>query len=161
MPPWQGGGDMIEEVSFEGTTFNELPYKFEAGTPNIADTIGLSAAIDYLGRVGYDFIRRQEADLLDYATGRLNEIEDVRIVGTAPSKASVISFLLGDTHPYDVGAILDRFGVAVRTGQHCTQPLMKRFAIPGTVRASFAFYNTREEIDRMIEATRKAREMLS
>ncbi|NNF04871.1 MAG: cysteine desulfurase, partial [Rhodothermales bacterium] len=125
MPPWQGGGDMIEEVSFEGTTFNELPYKFEAGTPNIADTIGLGAAIDYLESVGYDFIRRQEADLLDYATSRLTEIEGLRIIGTATEKASVVSFLLGDSHPYDVGAILDRFGIAVRTGHHCTQPLMQ------------------------------------
>lgn len=161
MPPWQGGGDMIEEVSFEGTTFNELPYKFEAGTPNIAGTIGFGAAVDYLHDIGYDFIRRQEADLLAYATRRMSDVEGLRIIGTAADKASVVSFLLGESHPYDVGAILDRFGIAVRTGHHCTQPLMRRYAIPGTVRASFAFYNTREEIDRMIDALDKAREMLS
>lgn len=160
MPPWQGGGDMIEEVSFEGTTFNDLPYKFEAGTPNIAGTIGFGAAADYLEEIGYDVIRSQESDLLHYATGRLREIDGLRIVGMAEPKASVISFLLGDSHPYDVGVILDRFGIAVRTGHHCTQPLMKRFGIPGTVRASFAFYNTRDEIDRMVVALEKAREML-
>lgn len=161
MPPYQGGGDMIDEVDFDGTTFNEPPHKFEAGTPHIAGAIGMAAAIDYVTAIGHDWIRTQEQDLLTYATGSLQDIDGVRIVGTAKNKVSVVSFLLGDTHPYDVGSILDRLGIAVRTGHHCTQPLMKRYGIPGTVRASFAFYNTREEVDRLVDGLKKAHTMLS
>jgi len=161
MPPYQGGGDMIDEVDFNGTTFNDLPHKFEAGTPHIAGAIGLAAAIQYVENIGYDFISAQENDLLHYATERLASIDGLRIVGQAEHKAAVISFLIGSSHPYDVGTILDRFGIAVRTGHHCTQPLMKRYGIPGTVRASFAFYNTRAEVDRLESALRKAASMLS
>jgi len=161
MPPWQGGGDMIEEVDFGGTTFNDIPHKFEAGTPHIAGAIGLAAAFDYMHQVGFDWIRQQERDLLDYATTSLEQIDGLRIVGRAPKKASVVSFLLGNTHPYDVGSVLDRFGIAVRTGHHCTQPLMKRYGIPGTVRASFAFYNTRDEVDRLVDAINRAATLLT
>lgn len=161
MPPWQGGGDMIEEVSFSGTTFNEIPHKFEAGTPNIAGVIGMAAAADYLESVGWDWIKQQERDLLDYATSALSRIPNLRIIGTAPRKAAVVSFLIGATHPYDVGSVLDRLGIAVRTGHHCTQPLMQHYGIPGTVRASFAFYNTRSEIDRLAEGLQRAADMLS
>lgn len=161
MPPWQGGGDMIEQVDFAGTTFNEIPHKFEAGTPHIAGVIGMGAAVDYLEEVGWDVIASQEKDLLAYGTARLASVNGLRIVGTAPEKAAVISFLLGNAHPYDVGTVLDRFGIAVRTGHHCTQPLMKRYGIPGTVRASFAFYNTREEIDRLVEGLERAADMLT
>lgn len=161
MPPWQGGGDMIEEVDFSGTTFNDIPHKFEAGTPHIAGAIGLAAAFDYMHQVGFDWIREQERDLLDYATASLEQIDGLRIVGRAPKKASVVSFLLGNTHPYDVGSVLDRFGIAVRTGHHCTQPLMKRYGIPGTVRASFAFYNTRDEVDRLVDAINRAATLLT
>ncbi len=160
MPPWQGGGDMIESVSFEKTTFNDIPHRFEAGTPNIAGVVGLAAAINYIDRVGYEMIEYQEKDLLDYALTRLAEIEGIRLIGTAPDRVSVISFLLCDAHPYDVGTILDRLGIAVRTGHHCTQPLMDRFSIPGTIRASFSFYNTREEVDRLASALNKARRLL-
>ncbi len=159
LPPYQGGGDMIEEVDFAGTTFNEIPHKFEAGTPNIAAAIGFATALDYLEEVGYEWIAEQEADLLAYSTSRLKDIEGIRIVGEAEHKASVVSFLLGNTHPYDVGTVLDRLGIAVRTGHHCTQPLMKRYGIPGTVRASFAFYNTREEVDRLVSGLFKAEKM--
>jgi len=161
MPPWQGGGDMIEQVDFAGTTFNEIPHKFEAGTPHIAGVIGMGAAADYLEALGWDFIASREQDLLEYGTSRLASIKGLRIIGTAPKKAAVISFLLGNAHPYDVGSVLDRLGIAVRTGHHCTQPLMKRFGIPGTVRASFAFYNTREEIDRLAAGLERAAGMLS
>ena len=161
MPPWQGGGDMIEEVDFAGTTFNEIPHKFEAGTPHIAGVIGMAAAARYLEDLGWDWIEKQEQDLLDYATRTLKEIPGLRIIGTAPRKAAVVSFLLGQTHPYDVGTVLDRLGIAVRTGHHCTQPLMKRYGIPGTVRASFAFYNTRDEIDRLASALERAAGMLA
>lgn len=161
LPPYQGGGDMIDEVDFAGTTFNEIPHKFEAGTPNIAAAIGFATALDYLDELGYDWIAEQEADLLAYSTSRLKEIEGIRIVGEAENKASVVSFLLGNTHPYDVGTVLDRLGIAVRTGHHCTQPLMKRYGIPGTVRASFAFYNTREEIDRLVSGLFKAEQMFA
>ena len=160
MTPWQGGGDMIEQVDFAGTTFNEIPHKFEAGTPHIAGVIGMAAAADYVDSLGWDWIKRQEQDLLDYSTGRLQAIDGLRVVGTAPKKAAVISFLLGEAHPYDVGTVLDRLGVAVRTGHHCTQPLMKRYGIPGTVRASFAFYNTREEVDRLVSSLERAAGML-
>lgn len=161
MPPWQGGGDMIEEVSFTGTTFNEIPHKFEAGTPNIAGVIGMAAAADYLETLGWSWIKQQEQDLLGYATTQLSGIEGLRIIGTAPKKAAVLSFLVGATHPYDVGSVLDRLGIAVRTGHHCTQPLMTQYGIPGTVRASFAFYNTRPEIDRLAEGLRRAAQMLA
>ncbi|GIV58920.1 cysteine desulfurase [Rhodocaloribacter litoris] len=159
LPPYQGGGDMIETVSFDGTTFNEPPHKFEAGTPHIAGAIGLAAAIDYLASIGYDAIARHEHDLLAYATERLTEIDGVRIIGTAAHKAAVVSFLVGDIHPYDTGTILDRLGIAVRTGHHCTQPLMQRFGIPGTVRASFALYNTRDEIDRLVEGIHRVKKL--
>lgn len=161
MPVWQGGGDMIEQVDFAGTTFNEIPHKFEAGTPHIAGVIGMAAAADYLESVGWNWIKNQEQDLLDYATGALRRIPGLRIVGTAPKKAAVISFLLGQSHPYDVGTVLDRLGIAVRTGHHCTQPLMKRYGIPGTVRASFAFYNTRDEVDRLVNGLERAARMLA
>ncbi len=160
MPPYQGGGDMIEIVDFSGTTYNSLPHKFEAGTPHIAGAIGLAAALDYVNYVGFEFIENQEKDLLLYATQRLMSIDGVRIVGEAKQKAAVVSFLIGSSHPYDVGTILDKFGIAVRTGHHCTQPLMKRLGIPGTVRASFSFYNTRSEIDQLETAVRQAASML-
>jgi len=161
MPPYQGGGDMIDEVSFAGTTFNELPHKFEAGTPHIAGAIGLDAALAYINHVGYDWIGAREHELLNYATRALQSVPGLRIVGTAPDKAAVLSFVLGQNHPYDVGSILDQMGIAVRTGHHCTQPLMKRLGLPGTVRASLAFYNTKEEVDRLVVAVQKAGSMLS
>ncbi len=151
MPPYQGGGDMIDAVSFEKTTYNSLPYKFEAGTPNIAGVVGLGAAIEYLESVGLDAIESYEHDLLRYATERLSSIDDLRIYGTAKHKASVLSFLVGDIHPYDAGTVLDRLGIAVRTGHHCTQPLMDHWNLPGTCRASLAFYNTTAEVDALVE----------
>ncbi len=160
MPPWQGGGDMIETVTFEKTTYNEPPHKFEAGTPNIADVLGFASAIDFLEGVGQNRIAAYEQDLLAYATERLSEIEGVRLIGTATDKASVLSFVIGDIHPYDAGTILDRLGIAVRTGHHCTQPLMRRFDIPGTVRASFALYNTFDEVDALVAGVRRVKEML-
>ncbi len=160
MPPWQGGGDMIETVTFEKTTYNEPPHKFEAGTPNIADVLGFASAIDFLEGVGQNRVAAYEQDLLAYATGRLSEIEGVRLIGTATDKASVLSFVIGDIHPYDAGTILDRLGIAVRTGHHCTQPLMRRFGIPGTVRASFALYNTFDEVDALVAGVRRVKEML-
>ncbi len=160
MPPWQGGGDMIETVTFEKTTYNEPPHKFEAGTPNIADVLGFASAIDFLEGVGQNRVAAYEQDLLAYATERLSEIEGVRLIGTATDKASVLSFLIGDIHPYDAGTILDRLGIAVRTGHHCTQPLMRRFDIPGTVRASFALYNTFDEVDALAAGVRRVKEML-
>ncbi len=159
MPPYMGGGDMIDKVSFEGTTYNGLPHKFEAGTPNIAGGIGLGAAIDYVEQIGYSHIAAHEANLLEYGTNQLAAIEGIRLVGTAEHKASVISFLIGDIHPYDAGTIMDRLGIAIRTGHHCTQPIMDCYSIPGTMRASFAFYNTYEEIDRMIAAIAQVRQM--
>ena len=159
MPPYMGGGDMIETVSFEKTTFNELPHKFEAGTPNIAAGLGLGAGIDYIQKIGYDAIKKHEQILLEYATERLIEIPEVRIIGNTVHKASVISFLVGDIHPYDTGTILDQMGIAVRTGHHCTQPIMDRYGIPGTVRASFALYNTKEEVDKLIEGIHQVKRM--
>ncbi|MEO0471586.1 MAG: cysteine desulfurase [Bacteroidota bacterium] len=159
MPPYMGGGDMIKTVTFEKTTFNGLPHKFEAGTPNIAGMIGLGEGIRYMEKIGFDWIKQQEDDLLQYGTEKLMEIEDMRIVGTADKKASVISFLVGDLHPYDAGTILDQLGIAIRTGHHCTQPVMQRFEIPGTMRASFAFYNTREEIDRLVDGIHRVKKM--
>jgi cysteine desulfurase/selenocysteine lyase len=161
LPPYQGGGEMIKEVTFAKTTYADLPHKFEAGTPNIAGGIVLGTAIDYLNSVGLDNIAAYENELLRYGTERLLEIEDLKIIGTAEHKTSVISFNIGTIHPYDIGAIVDKMGIAVRTGHHCTQPVMDFFKVPGTVRASFAFYNTKEEIDALIEALKKAQRMLS
>lgn len=160
MPPYQGGGEMIKDVTFERTTYNELPFKFEAGTPSVGDVLGLQAAIDFMQQTGIDTIARHEQELTDYATGQLLEFDNIRIFGTAPHKTSVISFLLGNAHPYDVGTLLDKLGIAVRTGHHCTQPIMDRYGIPGTVRASFAVYNTREEVDILIAALRRIAPML-
>jgi cysteine desulfurase / selenocysteine lyase len=161
MPPWQGGGDMIDQVSFEKTTYNVIPHKFEAGTPHIAGGIGLGAAVEYVNGIGYDAIAAQESALLEYGHARLSEIDGIRFIGTARKKASVISFLLEGVHPYDTGTILDQMGIAIRTGHHCTQPLMSRYGIPGTARASFAFYNTTEEIDRLAEGLRLVKKMFS
>ena len=160
MPPYQGGGDMIERVTFERTTYNTLPHKFEAGTPNIVGGIGLAAAIDYVSALDQAAFRVHEKDLLDHATTALGEIPGLGIVGTAADKASVISFNLEGQHPFDVGTLLDQQGVAVRTGHHCTQPLMDYYGIPGTVRASFAFYNNRADVEALVNATRRAAEML-
>ncbi len=160
MPPYQGGGDMIERVTFEKTTYNVLPHKFEAGTPNIADGIGLASAIDYYSQFDESEVAAHEQDILHYATERLLDIDGLRIIGTAANKASVISFLLADTHPFDVGTILDQLGIAVRTGHHCTQPLMDFYGIPGTVRASFALYNNREDVDKLVAGVNKAASML-
>ncbi|WP_286912082.1 aminotransferase class V-fold PLP-dependent enzyme [Flavobacterium sp. UBA4197] len=161
LPPYQGGGEMIKEVTFEKTTYAELPHKFEAGTPNIAGGIVLGKAIDYLNSIGFDAIEAHEQELLAYGTKRLLEIEGLKIYGTGAKKASVISFNIEGIHPYDIGTIVDKLGIAVRTGHHCAQPIMNFFDIPGTVRASFAFYNTKEEIDIFVEAVKKAQQMLS
>lgn len=161
IPPYQGGGEMIQQVTFEKTTYNELPFKFEAGTPAVSDVIGLHTAIQYIEKLGIDKILQHEQKLLQYATEQLSVIEGLRIYGTAPQKAAIISFNLEGIHPYDVGVIIDHLGVAVRTGHHCTQPVMQHFQIPGTVRASFALYNTQEEVDRLVEAVKKAKMMLS
>ncbi len=161
MPPYQGGGEMIKEVTFEQTTYNELPFKFEAGTPSVGDVLGLKAAIEYISNLGMENIARYEHELLTYATDQLSSIEGIRFIGTAQEKASLISFLIKDIHPYDLGFLIDHLGIAVRTGHHCAQPLMDRFGIAGTVRASFAFYNTKEEIDSMIGAIKKVLPMLS
>ena len=161
LPPYQGGGEMIKEVTFEKTTYAELPHKFEAGTPNIAGGIVLGTAIDYMNAVGFDNIQRQELELLEYGTKRLLEIEGLRIFGTSNEKTSVISFNIEGIHPYDIGTIIDKLGIAVRTGHHCAQPIMNYFKIPGTIRASFSFYNTKEEIDEMVEALKRAQTMLS
>jgi cysteine desulfurase/selenocysteine lyase len=159
MPPYQSGGDMIDEVSFEKTTFADVPHKFEAGTPHIAGGIGLGAAIDYLNALDRDGALHHEHDLLEYATERVRTVDGLRVIGTAQNKASVLSFLIDGIHPYDAGTILDRLGIAVRTGHHCTEPLMKRLGLPGTVRASFAFYNTREDVDRLIEGLHRVKRM--
>lgn len=151
MPPYQGGGEMIDQVTFEKTTYNELPYKFEAGTPNVADVMGFGAAISYLNDLGMENIGKWESELLQYATSELMRIGDIRIVGEANHKAGVVSFLIKGIHPFDAGTILDHLGIAIRTGTHCTQPIMDRFGIPGTMRASFAFYNTKAEIDELIK----------
>ena len=161
MPPWQGGGDMILEVRLDGTTFNDLPYKFEAGTPNIAGIIGLAAAADYILDVGFDRIAAHEQDLLTYMTTRLGEIEDLRLIGTAANKASVQSFLLGDIHPHDLGTILDHQGIAIRTGHHCAMPVMEFFGLAGTARASLSLYNDSDDIDRLIAAIEKARQVFA
>jgi len=161
MPPYQGGGDMIRSVTFEKTTYNDLPYKFEAGTPDIAGIIGLGAAIDYVNDVGMEAISAYEHELLEYATAAISQLNGVRIIGTAPNKASVISFVVDNAHPHDVGTVLDREGIAVRTGHHCAQPVMDRFEIAATTRASLAFYNTREEIDALIAGIRRVQEFFS
>ncbi len=161
LPPYQGGGEMIKEVTFEKTTYAELPHKFEAGTPNIAGGIVLGTAVDYMNSVGFENIQKQETELLHYATEQLLAIEGLKIYGTAEAKTSVISFNIDGIHPYDIGTIVDKLGIAVRTGHHCAQPIMNFFEIPGTIRASFAFYNTKEEIDIMVEAVKKAKIMLS
>jgi len=159
MPPYRGGGEMIATVTFEKTTYAPLPFKFEAGTPNIADALGLAAAIDYIEEIGYEGIMAHENELLSYGTERLLAIDGLKIFGNTENKASVISFLLGDSHPYDVGTILDKMGIAVRTGHHCTQPLMQRLKVVGTVRASMTFYNTKEEIDRLADGLMKVKKM--
>lgn len=155
MPPFLGGGDMIASVTFEKSTWNTLPYKFEAGTPHIEGAIGLGAALDYISSVGFDAIGRHERDLLHYATQSVEAIDGVRIVGTSPDKASILSFVMEGAHPHDIGTIVDREGIALRTGHHCAQPVMDRFCIPATARASFAMYNTREEVDALAAAVRK------
>jgi cysteine desulfurase/selenocysteine lyase len=161
LPPYQGGGEMIAEVTFEKTTYADLPHKFEAGTPNICGGIAFGAAIDYMNSIGFEAIATYENELLAYATKKLLQIDGLKIYGTSKHKTSVVSFNLEGIHPYDVGTILDKMGIAVRTGHHCAQPIMDYFKIPGTVRASFAFYNTKEEIDSLIEGVKKAKMMLS
>ncbi|HAX14852.1 cysteine desulfurase [Leeuwenhoekiella palythoae] len=160
LPPYQGGGEMIDQVTFEKTTYAGLPHKFEAGTPNICGGIAFGAAIDYMNAIGFEHIAAYEHELLTYATQKLQEIEGLRIYGESKHKTAVISFNIGDIHPYDIGTILDKLGVAVRTGHHCAQPIMDFYKIPGTVRASFSFYNTKEEIDIFVNAVRKAKSML-
>jgi cysteine desulfurase/selenocysteine lyase len=161
MPPYEGGGDMIKTVSFKGTTYNDLPFKFEAGTPNIAGCIALGTAVKYVQEIGIENISTYETELLNYATEKLSAIEGLTIYGTAKQKSSVISFLLDGIHPYDVGVILDNMGIAIRTGHHCAQPVMDHYEIPGTCRASFSFYNTKEEVDMLVEGILKAKKMLS
>ena len=159
MPPYQGGGEMIKRVTFDKTTYNELPYKFEAGTPDYVGSIALASALDYVGGIGMDNIAAYEADLCDYALERLQTIPGMRIIGNAAHRSGVISFLVGDIHPSDMGTLLDRLGIAVRTGHHCAEPLMDRFGIPGTVRASFSFYNTRAEVDSLVAGIERVRQM--
>jgi len=161
MPPWQGGGDMIRTVTFEKSTWNDLPYKFEAGTPHIAGMIGLGAAIDYVSAIGMDAIRSYETGLLDYATEAASTIKGLRLIGTAKQKASILSFVMDKIHPHDLGTILDHHGVAIRTGHHCAMPVMDRFAIPATARASFAMYNTRQEVDKFIQAVLAAQKVFN
>jgi len=161
MPPYQGGGDMIKSVTFEKTTYNDLPYKFEAGTPNIAGGIGLGAAVDYITHIGLDRIAAYEHELLVYATGALGQVPGLRMIGTAREKAAVLSFVIEGIHPHDIGTVLDRLGIAVRTGHHCAQPVMDRFGVPATTRASLAFYNTAREIDALAAGLRKVKEIFS
>ncbi|MBL7560644.1 cysteine desulfurase [Olleya sp. YSTF-M6] len=161
MEPYQGGGEMIDQVTFEKTTYAGLPHKFEAGTPNICGGIAFGAALDYMNAIGFDNIAEYEHELLNYGTKQLQDIEGLKIYGTSKNKTSVISFNLEGIHPYDVGTLLDKMGIAVRTGHHCAQPIMDYFKIPGTVRASFAFYNTKEEIDTLVQGVKKAKMMLS
>ena len=161
MPPYKGGGDMIKTVTMAGTTYNELPHKFEAGTPNIVGGIALGTAIDWINALDFEDIQVYEHELLSYATERIQEIDGVKLYGTSKNKSSILSFLIEGTHPYDIGTLLNQQGVAVRTGHHCTQPVMDYFQISGTIRASFSFYNTKEEIDYFIEALKKAIKMLS
>ena len=161
LPPYMGGGEMIKEVTFEKTTYAELPHKFEAGTPNIAGGIALGIAVDYLHEIGFENIQKQEMHLLQYATEKLLEIDGLKIYGTSKEKTSVISFNIGTIHPYDIGTIIDKLGIAVRTGHHCAQPIMDFYKIPGTIRASLSFYNTTQEIDIFVEAVKRAAQMLS
>ncbi len=160
MPPYQSGGEMVDQVSFQKTTYNKLPYKFEAGTPNVGGVLGLEAAIKYIQDLDLKHIHAYEHELLDYATLELLKMDDVRIFGNAENKTGVISFLIGKIHPYDAGTIYDKLGIALRTGHHCAQPLIERYGVPGLIRASLALYNTIEEIDRFIEATKQVRRML-
>ena len=160
LPPYQGGGEMISTVTFEKTTYADLPHKFEAGTPNISGGIAFGTALDYMNDIGFEAISAYEAELLDYATTALKELPGLKIYGEAPEKTAVISFNVEGIHPYDIGSILDQMGIAVRTGHHCAQPIMDYFEIPGTIRASFSFYNTKEEVDRLVEGLRKSMEML-
>ena len=160
LPPYQGGGEMIDQVTFEKTTYADLPHKFEAGTPNIAGGVGFGAAVDYMNNIGFDAIAAHENDLLQHATEKLNKIEGLRIYGDVQNKVAVISFNVDGLHPYDIGTLLDKMGIAVRTGHHCCQPIMDFYQIPGTVRASFAFYNTHEEVERFITGVEKAVSML-
>jgi len=160
MPPYQGGGDMIKSVTFEKTLYADLPNKFEAGTPNIAGGVGLGATIDYLNGLDWEAIANYEHELLSYATDALASIKGLKIIGTAKEKAGVLSFVLGDIHPHDIGTILDDEGIAIRTGHHCAQPVMQRFGIPATARASFAFYNTKEEVDVLVKAIDRVKEVL-
>jgi cysteine desulfurase/selenocysteine lyase len=159
MPPWQGGGDMIASVTFEKTTYNVIPAKFEAGTPDISGAIGLAAALDYVTAIGLDRIEVHERTLLEYGTAALAAVPGLRLVGTAPRKASILSFVMEGIHPHDIGTIVDREGVAIRTGHHCAQPVMDRFGVPATARASLALYNTREDLDRLVAALRRVREV--
>ena len=161
MPPYQGGGDMISSVTFEKTTYNEIPYKFEAGTPHIAGAIGLGAAIDYLTGLGFDQVALHERELLAYATDALQQIPGLKLIGTAPEKASILSFVMEGIHPHDIGTIVDQEGVAIRTGHHCTQPVMDRFGIPATARASLAMYNTRQDIDALVVALEQVRRVFA
>jgi cysteine desulfurase/selenocysteine lyase len=161
MPPYQGGGDMISAVSFKKTTYNEVPNKFEAGTPNIAGSVGLGAAIDYVKKLDFSAVMAYESDLLAYGTKALTAVPGIRLVGTASNKSSVLSFVMDDVHPHDIGTILDQEGVAIRTGHHCTQPLMERLCLPATARASLALYNTKEEIDALVGALSKVREIFA
>jgi cysteine desulfurase/selenocysteine lyase len=161
MPPYQGGGDMISSVTFEKTIYNKLPHKFEAGTPDMAGVAGLKAAIGYMNAIGIAKIAAHEHDLLEYATEVVGSLPGVRLIGTAREKASVLSFVLDEVHPHDIGTILDQEGIAVRTGHHCAQPVMERFGIPATVRASFAVYNTRSEVDALVRGIRKVHEVFA
>ena len=159
MPPFLGGGDMISSVTFEKSTWNDLPHKFEAGTPDIAGAVGLGAALDYITAIGLEQIEAHEQDLLSYGTAASPEIPGLRMIGTARQKASVLSFVLDGVHPHDIGTIVDRDGVAIRTGHHCAQPVMDRFGVPATARASLAMYNTREDVDALAAAVRRVREV--
>jgi cysteine desulfurase/selenocysteine lyase len=159
MPPYQGGGDMISSVTFEKTTYNKVPFKFEAGTPNVEGSVGFGAAIEYLNAIGMDRIAPYEHELLEYATGKISAIPAVRIIGTAKERASVLSFIIEGVHPHDIGTILDQEGIAIRTGHHCAQPIMQRFGIPATARASFAFYNTKEEVDALARGIERVKEV--
>jgi cysteine desulfurase / selenocysteine lyase len=161
MPPYQGGGDMISSVTFEQTTYNKLPYKFEAGTPDVAGAIGLGAALEYMNGLGIENLAAHEHELLSYATARVSAIPGVRVIGTAREKAGVLSFVLEGVHPHDIGTILDRQGIAIRTGHHCAQPIMQRFGIPATARASFALYNTKQEVDSLVDGIQKVREVFA
>jgi cysteine desulfurase/selenocysteine lyase len=161
MPPYQGGGDMISSVTFDKTIYNKLPFKFEAGTPDVGGAIGLGAAIDYLNAIGIDNIAKYEHEVVSYATERLSALSGVRLIGTARERAGVVSFVIENIHPHDVGTILDQEGIAIRTGHHCAQPIMQRFGIPATARASFAFYNTKEEVDALVNGIIKVQEVFA